>query len=482
MLSNVSLENYKSFKDNSSIEFKPLTILCGINSSGKSSIIKSLLTIKQTIESTNENFSLLLSGNLVNNGTFRDIVSENNCRNNIKIKNTFVLTNSNKYKTGFSRLCRFYGFKLSDVNNFEITFGIVLKSKLIPENIFNEFLDNNRLTDYYILIKPHLNNEEADIEAFEMDLSKKQDEEMYNLVWKNLPKTKKNETLKTSRSKLVCRCSFSGLSIISIGVVEDATTAPTLFALPKIMEVSHIITNEYKKMYFIAPLRENPKRTYDLDHYATSVGNSGENTPIILASLYNKQVPYNVSYFNKGNIKIKYDELLNYWLRRFDIPELNLKNNKGSISLNIGRNNITDVGFGVSQVLPIITQSLLMDKDDTLLIEQPEIHLHPKMALEMADFLIEQVKNERNMIVETHSDHIVNRIIRRVMEDYQKLNDKVRIYFVYKDENNQSICSPVTINEFDGCLNEYEDFFTQYYTEIQKTMEISLKKFDREEK
>ena len=77
MIKKVALENFKCFHDRTEIELKPLTILCGTNSSGKSSILKSLLLVKQTVESKSPDASLLLAGPLVDNGTFDDVVFMN---------------------------------------------------------------------------------------------------------------------------------------------------------------------------------------------------------------------------------------------------------------------------------------------------------------------------------------------------------------------------------------------------------------------
>jgi len=78
---------------------------------------------------------------------------------------------------------------------------------------------------------------------------------------------------------------------------------------------------------------------------------------------------------------------------------------------------ITDVGFGVSQVLPIIVQSLLSRKK-TLLIEQPELHLHPRLQAELGDLFIDSALGEskNTLIIETHSEHLILRLLRRIRE------------------------------------------------------------------
>ncbi len=78
--------------------------------------------------------------------------------------------------------------------------------------------------------------------------------------------------------------------------------------------------------------------------------------------------------------------------------------------------SICDVGFGISQVLPIVVQSHLSEKK-TLLIEQPEIHLHPAHQAELGDLFIRSAKERGNtLLLETHSEHLLLRIMRRMRE------------------------------------------------------------------
>ena len=126
---------------------------------------------------------------------------------------------------------------------------------------------------------------------------------------------------------------------------------------------------------------------------------------------------------------------------------------------------MADAGFGISQALPILLEGICMYKDQTLLLEQPEIHLHPQMQLNMADFLITLAKHERNIILETHSDHIVNRIIRRAMEDHSLVNGDnpiIRIIFLDKDNSLTPQKIDIRIDKYKGVMNGSKNFFTQF--------------------
>jgi predicted ATPase len=98
------------------------------------------------------------------------------------------------------------------------------------------------------------------------------------------------------------------------------------------------------------------------------------------------------------------------------------------------RVNIQDVGFGVSQVLPIIVAGLMAGNESLLILEQPEIHLHPRLQAGIADFLIDLAQLGRRVLIETHSDHLINRLRRRAAEDSSgKISDYLQIAFVQRD-------------------------------------------------
>lgn len=92
------------------------------------------------------------------------------------------------------------------------------------------------------------------------------------------------------------------------------------------------------------------------------------------------------------------------------------------------------VGFGVGQLLPIIVQSLLT-RDGLVLVEQPEVHLHPRLQAEVADLFVDTVASGRaQLLVETHSEHLVLRLLRRVREGVLAPDDLAILYIDLDDE------------------------------------------------
>ena len=90
---------------------------------------------------------------------------------------------------------------------------------------------------------------------------------------------------------------------------------------------------------------------------------------------------------------------------------------------------ITDVGFGVSQILPVLVLCFYAPKGSTIILEQPEIHLHPAVQAGLADVLIDAYKRrDVQIIVESHSEHFLRRLQRRVAEEALP-NDDLAVYF-----------------------------------------------------
>jgi predicted ATPase len=125
---------------------------------------------------------------------------------------------------------------------------------------------------------------------------------------------------------------------------------------------------------------------------------------------------------------------------------------------------ITDVGFGVSQVLPPLVEAFYCQPGSVIWLEQPEIHLHPQVQAKLADVFISAVQasekwEPRNvqLIIESHSEHFLNRLQRRIAEGIIHPND-VAIYFC-KRRYNAAELEALQLNLFGEIENWPENFF-----------------------
>lgn len=502
MLKSISLENYKCFKERTDIEIAPLTILCGVNSSGKSSILKSLLMLKQSYENELPYNVMTFNGKWVDNGYFEDIIyhdestkSEEIEDGEFKISTSFSLidTSDDNGNNPIKRqdMFSFKDFKkiffiVKEVDRFQITTTITVKKGVpLNSNGFNVFIENNKIISYRIDINLFFNENEICLEypCF-IELNKKGNTEReYYISFSSIPNYDRqtNKYFFDKVNNFKCKCYFSNMHLTNI--FRDNMSPAMRNIKSNLLSIFQVSASQFDGINFIAPLRQQPERRYLLNGNVASVGISGENTPILLARDFDKKktdvLPPIETENGKIEFKIKKDTLENLvsnWMNYLDLGVLSLSGKDGFVELNINQHNIVDVGFGVSQSLPIIVQGLYMDKDQTLLLEQPEIHLHPEMQLQMADFLIALAKNEKNVIVETHSDHFINRIIHRVMQNYEELNKIVKIYIVEKNEETYS--SSVRLKKIDKYKGTEKDkskfFFTQYDSEITDIVDTGL--------
>ena len=136
--------------------------------------------------------------------------------------------------------------------------------------------------------------------------------------------------------------------------------------------------------------------------------------------------------------------------------------------------HLTDVGFGVSQVLPVLVLLAYVDEGSTVLLEQPEIHLHPAVQAGLADIIIEAATVRRvQVIIESHSEHLLKRLQRRVAERTLDA-DEVALYFCDSDRDASRI-SELELNMFGEIGNWPEDFFGDRFGETAAIVEAGLK-------
>jgi predicted ATPase len=145
---------------------------------------------------------------------------------------------------------------------------------------------------------------------------------------------------------------------------------------------------------------------------------------------------------------------------------------------------ITDVGFGVSQILPVIALGLLSPADALLLFEQPEIHLHPRAQAGLADFLLCLARSGRRVVVETHSDHMIDRFRRRMAEDNSNtLENSVQVLFVHPPAAGQGASiETAQIDRYGMITNWPAGFLTESAKDARATMLAASNKRMREKK
>lgn len=273
--------------------------------------------------------------------------------------------------------------------------------------------------------------------------------------------------------------------------------ANTEYEIPVLSEINEVIYKYFAGgIKYLGPLRNAPGPFYDTNQYDDeSVGLRGEFTAALLYKKKNMIISYNFPIlFNKEqNIKFeeRRDTLYNAcisWLSYLGVLTEIEVGDRGELGYNLQVKNVNDkklqglshVGVGVSQVLPIIVMLLLSEKNDILILEQPELHLHPKIQSRLCDLIIACSITERQCIIETHSEYIINRLRLRIAQSPDsKLIHSNFLYFVNKVQN-YSVFEKVDINRFGAIPNWPEGFFDQTDKEIEKILIAASNKSKKE--
>ena len=177
--------------------------------------------------------------------------------------------------------------------------------------------------------------------------------------------------------------------------------------------------------YAFAPTRANPQRTYDPG--AKPPDPEGRHIPMVLAVSSDALPDFreHMEKFGKASglySKVSVRKLGSEGSDPFQI-EVELPGGNGP-------RNLIDVGYGVSQAIPIIAGAVSTDPGTTLLIQQPEVHLHPRAQAAMGSFFAQLADSGRNrLVIETHSDYLVDRVRTDVRDEKIKATDVIILYF-----------------------------------------------------
>ena len=141
---------------------------------------------------------------------------------------------------------------------------------------------------------------------------------------------------------------------------------------------------------------------------------------------------------------------------------------------------LTDVGFGVSQVLPLIAQCYYAPEGSILILENPEAHLHPKVQSELADVFIDVVKNRNvQIILESHSEHLLLRLMRRIaeygIEEEGISADQTAFHFCEIKDGN-STARKLEVDEYGNISNWPKDFFGDDMGDVAKKTKAEMKR------
>lgn len=457
MLTKLRFKNFKAWKDSGELRLAPLTVLFGANSAGKTSIPQLLLLLKQTAESPDRQRALQLgdSRTLVDLGTFDDAVHNHDLTQSLEIEIEWTLgaplTISDPI-SGATYAGSTIGFQVSLqadkrrqplVRSIDYTLAagqeVILDVKMQPDGKLR--LD-----------------EEA---KFELS------SERYKLLrhqgrpWP-LPKP-----------------------VRFYGFPDEATAyyQNTTFVSDLVLQMERML----RSVFYVGPLREYPKRLYlwsgeTPDH----VGVRGDRAVEAILASGDRAFNWKLRQKTKHLDRLVAERLrLMDLIREFRVEPLEQHRKEYEVlvrtSSKLPEVKLTDVGFGVSQVLPVIVECFYVPRRSIVIFEQPEIHLHPRVQADLADLFVDAIraredgtKRDCQFIIESHSEHFLRRLQRRIAEE-ELSADEAALYFVHTQEESARI-EELDVDRFGNIRNWPEGFFGDEMSDLVARSEAQARR------
>lgn len=436
LVDRLSLKDFKCFEE-VDIEFGQITLLTGANSSGKSSLIYALLGIMQSRHFP-EFFAL--NGKLVNMGGFEDVIRKKSAAEYFEIN---ITIGEKKCVTRWNQ---------NDFNEQPELVECIYQEKDFIKKIVVEKVDDLRVT---------LTLEKGKLSKIQDIVNESNSKSFLSKIkYKAL-----NISVTDSEIRVINAGQFNVLSV-NPDYIEIEYHVPRLDILSSISLFSLPIFagHEFLAFNYVGSFRLPPERTYYSKPNASLIGVNGEGyiDQIIEWEEHDRELLDNLIF------EIKELELLS------DIETNRMKGGRFEVNVKTSKNSsfasLTDVGFGISQFLPIIVADFQLEDDSCLAISQPEIHLHPRIQATLGDYFARQIKKtEKQYIVETHSEYLINRLRLLIVKGELNPND-VKLYYMEND-GDKTTTYKIELTTDGQIKNAPQGFFDTYEMDV---MDIAL--------
>jgi AAA15 family ATPase/GTPase len=374
-IARISVSGFKSLVNECSIEIRPLTILAGANSSGKSSIMQPLLLMKQTLESSTDYGALRLDGDNLKFTSANQILS-------------FL-------PTGVQTHYFTVEVELADSSKFKNTF------KKLPDQPID-------------LVETIYSDIKGKIKA-SVDMGSRE-------IFESLPVYMRDPKLHWEVNHFWDVVRYFCFNIFRCDNDDLSTEA-------------YLVNKHFKFVYEIKKVTHlQGLRTLERILPVTGISQnfSGDFVKYIASLIYSWQTSQSNklkelnTYLNTLKLSQKIEATY------LTDTQIELKVNRSLDSDDMV--NIIDVGSGVSQVLPVLVALVAAEPDQLVYLEEPEIHLHPRAQANLGEIIVDAANRGVRVVLETHSDLLLRRIQSLVAED--KISpDKVILHWFSRDEN-----------------------------------------------
>lgn len=444
MLTRLKLRNFKSWSDTGDLKLRPITGLFGANSSGKTSLLQAILLLKQTSESSDRGLVFHFGDHtmLVDLGDFRSVVHGHDTDAEMGVSLDWEIEKP---------------FKVIDTksSNREILSDHKLGLSVVttqrsgvrtPRPIVREMFYRVGEAKFGMRRKEEKGKGKGKYELYS-------DGTEFRFIRSTGRAWSLSEPVKSYGFPDQVRAYFQ-----NAGFLADLE-----LAFEECLE----------GVFYLGPLRAYPARQYTwAGAQPTDMGEAGEFA--IDALLAARERGEKISR-GKGRPKLTLEQYVAHWLKNLSlIHEFRVESvGEGSQIFQVKVRKtprseevlITDVGFGVSQILPVLVLCFYVPEGSTIILEQPEIHLHPAVQSGLADVLIDAwQKRKVQILLESHSEHLLRRLQRRIAEKTVSKDD-IGLFFCGTDARGSRI-TKLTLDLFGNITNWPKDFFGDEFGEI----------------
>ena len=455
MLKKLHIQNFKCWEDTGEMTMAPLTVFFGTNSSGKSSIGQFLMLLKQTTEFADRKAVLNLGDrdSAAQLGSYEDMIYAHDSSRDLKFAYEWNCKGALEFQDSSSKKRHPY-----DAMHFSAEIGMNEKAKRMFVKKFSYQLGNEP-----DILKVGMSAERGSLSSYNLDADK-------GYKPRHAP----------------------GRSWPLDAPVHFYAFPDLVFARYRNADFVADLNLQHQKLFasmsYLGPLRKHAERIYIWPgSEPESVGYSGEHTiPAMLAAQGRR---FN---FKFKQPRISFAETIVAELKKMGLADdLKVKplstdqqrayevkvateysKSRGGMPVD----SLPDVGIGVAQVLPVLVQCFYAPPGSIIIMEQPEIHLHPSAQSALADVMIHAIHSRENrigrniqLIIETHSEHFLRRLQLRIAEKEIE-QKKVEAYFV-EPKDGRAHLERLDIDVFGDIGNWPKNFFGNEFGDIAKKVE-----------
>ena len=450
MLTHLRLQRFKSWEDTGDMALRPITGIFGANSSGKTSLIQVLLLLKQTAESSDRNLTLHFGdpNTLADLGDFGSVIHRHDASGAIEMSVGWERTRALTLVDTAAQ-----NEVVTQSTEFEFRTRAVQRDAHDDGAVSVETMAY-RVGGVEFGMRRPISGESFDLYA---EGTQFQFQRPVGRPWP-LPKP-----LKCYGFPDEVRTRF-----MNAGFLADLA-----FALEECL----------KSIYYLGPLRAHPQRRYVWSgEEPTDMGPAGESAVAAMLSAGRRGVKISLG---QGRKRRTVEEHVAHWLRELglihDFRLVHLTDDSPLYQVRVRRSAtapetlITDVGFGVSQILPVLVLCFYVPEGSTIILEQPEIHLHPSVQAGLADVLIDAHKRRGvQFVLESHSEHLLRRLQRRIAEE-KISNQDVGLYFC-ENQGSGSTMDELEVDLFGNITNWPNDFFGDEFGEFAAMTDAAIRR------